>query len=155
MKKLLIASVLLASVVVVGSMAFAETENSNSPRPSSSPSIHRENKDTKKVIDVACMSTAIGKRDAAIIAARDAQHNAIVAAITARTLALKAAWALTDVKARRIALKNAWQDYNTAARGANKAYNTARKMAWKAFQLDAKACGGSNEESMGSGADAQ
>lgn len=110
----------------------------------------------KATIDPSCVATAIAKRDNAVISARDAQHDGIVSALKTRITELSAAWSQTDRKARRVALKTAWQDYNNAAKTANKTYNSARIAAWKQYQSDAKACHATNGDDQGSaGVDAQ
>ena len=96
---------------------------------------------SKKTINVACIQGAIETRDSAIASAVTAHASAQTAALSARKTALKAAWALTDQKARRAALRDAWKAFDTASRAARKTHRDAQNAAWKQFNTDRKACG--------------
>ena len=146
MKKIIISSSLvLAAVVMAGGIVLAQTNSSARPTPSPRPTPN-----------VSCITTAITTRDNAIIAARDAQHTAIDAALTTRISELSAAWQQTVAKTRQVDLKLAWQDYANAAKNANRTYSTARLAAWKQFATNDRACGpASADNSMGSSVDAQ
>jgi hypothetical protein len=85
-----------------------------------------------KPVDGACMATAVTTRDSAISAAL----VPVTTAIQTRGTALAAAWNLTDLAARKAAVKAA----NTAFNGTWKTFNTARKNAWTAFKTASKAC---------------
>ena len=100
-------------------------------------------------IDVACVKSAINKRENAIIAAVDTLAGALKSAYTARRDALKAAWDLTDVKARNAAIRAAGKAFMMADRTARKTANQARRSAWATFVTDRKACGsGSGAEEV-------
>ena len=108
-------------------------------------------------VDVACVKTAISKREDAIIVAVDAFNASLKAAHVARKAALLAAWDLTNVADRRTALKTARRTFKETAKQARKTLQTSRKAVWDTFKTDAKACGyntgaddGSAREDMGS-----
>jgi hypothetical protein len=89
---------------------------------------------------IICMQNAVGTRDLAISTALDNYATAAKAAITARTTALKTAWAITAKKDRRTALLAAWTTYKKAVQTARSAFKTARQTAWTTFATSAKAC---------------
>lgn len=94
------------------------------------------------VVDVACMKTAITKREDAVASAVDAYNTAMKSAYAARKTALLAAWDKTDVKERRTAKREARKAFKESAKAARETLHEARKTAWDAFAADAKACGG-------------
>lgn len=94
----------------------------------------------KPPVNVACVQTAIDKREIALITALDARYAAHKTALVARKDALKAAWAVTGIKERLTALKEAWKTYQTALRGTNKTFKTAKNAAWKQYRADRRAC---------------
>lgn len=105
----------------------------------------RENKSSQPQIvldatQMACIKTAIGKREDTLIAGHDAYALAIKNAYTARKTALMAAWDQTDRTARRNAVKVADKAFRDAVRTARMTWNTARRTAWKTFETDRKAC---------------
>lgn len=87
-----------------------------------------------------CISTAITKREAALIAGHDAYAAAIKTAYTNRSTALTAAWTKTDPKERRALVKAADRAFYDATKAARKSWNTARRTAWKTFETERKAC---------------
>ncbi len=93
-------------------------------------------------VDGACMSSAVDKRDTAVIAAFDTFTASVKAALTKRKDDLKAAWALTDATARKTALRTAWQNFTKSHKSARDAYRVARQAAWKQFKTDSKTCKG-------------
>jgi len=111
----------------------------------------------KKTINVACIQTAIETRDSAIINAVSAHASAQTSALSTRKTALKTAWAITDQKARREALRNAWKAFTTASQSARKTFRDAQHAAWKKFNTDRKACGtqGISDDTGNEGHDSQ
>ncbi len=111
---------------------------------------------TAPPVDVACVQNAIEKSDTALIAAVDAYAISVKAAIVARKDAEKAAWALTEKKARREALRTAGRDFRMTMKTARTALHQAREAAWKGYKTDRTTCHvrGSDGESERSG-DAQ
>ncbi|MBI4034184.1 MAG: hypothetical protein HY378_01395 [Candidatus Brennerbacteria bacterium] len=105
---------------------------------------------------VFCVRSAIDKRDNAIISAANTFHALVTSALQTRINALKSAWANTDEKARKTALKTAWSAYRDATKKARRDLQSARKAAWKQYETDRKACGAGavKEPGGGQGADA-
>lgn len=89
---------------------------------------------------LACVQTAVEKRDNAVISAFDAFSASAKTALEARRDALKAAWGITDKKQRRAAIKKAWNDFGFATKTARKTFNKARLVAWAQYAKDGKAC---------------
>ena len=103
----------------------------------------RENKNTPVNLtadQIACIKTAITKREDALIAGHDAYALAIKNAYMARKSAILAAWDLPERVARRAAVKAADKAFRDAVRAARMTWNTARRGAWKTFETDRKAC---------------
>ncbi len=98
---------------------------------------------TKKTLNVACIQDAVDKRDTAIASAVTTFSTTVTNGLNTRKDALKAAWALTDTKARRAALNAAWTAWRTTARQARHTLNTARTSAWTQFRTDRRNCGSS------------
>lgn len=126
MKKLLLVS--LAAVIALPVMA-QQAEN-----------VKNKIKEVKAPVDVACVQTAIEKRENSILTAYDTQYTAIKAALIVRKDALKNAWTLTDQKTRREAIKAVWSTFKTT-KEARKAFHSARESAWKQFSAESKKCG--------------
>ena len=95
----------------------------------------------RSVVDVACMKTAIDSRENAIIAALDAYHVSLKAAHESRREALKAAWDKTEKLERRKALRDARKAFKENGKSARTTLREARKGAWDQYKTDAKACG--------------
>lgn len=127
--KITILSLVLASVLALPVLADDTNTNTNT------------NTNTSTGINVSCIQTAIDKRDNAIIAAVDKHATTIKDALATRRDALKAAWAITDRKARRQAIKDARTAYTKTVRQSRKDLNAARKATWKQYYKDRKACG--------------
>ena len=89
---------------------------------------------------MACIKTAVGKREDALIAGHDAYALAVKNAYTARKTALMAAWDKADRAERRAAVRAADEAFRLAVKNARMAWNTARRAAWKTFETDRKAC---------------
>ncbi|HYU64901.1 MAG TPA: hypothetical protein VEK36_01360 [Candidatus Paceibacterota bacterium] len=97
----------------------------------------------KPQLDPACMVTAVDKRDTSLINAFDTRSAQYRKALDTRKEALKAAWALTDIKDRNTALRVAWNNYKWAVRDARHAWAKDRNAAWQQFRTDAIQCHGS------------
>ncbi len=128
LKKIILASGLALSLA--GSLAMPVFADTTTTTPPANPTL-----------DVACIQSAVDKRDTAIIAAVDAYHDAIKSALQTRLAALKTAWAITSRTDRRTALKNAWSAFTASQKLAAKNLKTAKKNAWTQFSTDRKACG--------------
>ncbi len=109
---------------------------------------HKTEKEVKmkeKDVDLVCMQTAVEKRDNAIIIALDTYYTNVKAALVARRDALKAAWGMTDRKARKEAIRNAWDAFKGTWKKERRALDVGRKAAWKEFNKDKRACNGQGE----------
>lgn len=105
------------------------------------------------VQDLACMQTAVEKRETAIIAALVTYTNAWKTSLETRKTELNAAWGITNNKDRRNAINAAWKKFREARKEQRRAFRDARKSAWKQFKTDAKACKVQNLDQQGESAD--
>ncbi len=90
---------------------------------------------------LACMQTAVGKREDAIISAFSLFGTSMTANLTTRKNALMDAWKIANKKERNLAREAAWKAYRDSAEKAREALRSARKGAWDGFRTDRKACG--------------
>ena len=106
-------------------------------------------------LDLACMQTAVGGRDTAIIAAADVFYSAIKSALETRKAELVASWGLTIPVERRATRRAAWNKFYASSKQARTALRAAKKSAWDKFYADSKACKGvASDELGGRGIDA-
>lgn len=110
---------------------------------------------TEKVVDVACIKTAIETRDKAIVTAVKKYSDAAVVALEKRMSDLLAAWGQTDKTIRKEAIKQAWETSMKSVKDARRTFKQERKDAWKAFKESRRTCGGSSEDDGGERADSQ
>jgi hypothetical protein len=89
-------------------------------------------------VNLTCMQTAVDTREDAIAGAFDTFNDDITAALAARKSALHSAWGLTDVTARKAAIKAAWTTWKSAHKSALKDLKDDRKAAWDTFKTTAK-----------------
>ncbi len=138
-------SLLFAAMVLP---VFADTTGGSAS--STSPVVH-------KTVDLACMQTAVGTRDNAIIAALDTYASGVKTSLQTRRDALNAAWGITNVKQRRLALRAAWTAFQGTWKSASKGLRVAKNAAWTQFNKDRRACNGNagDEPAGGQGIDAQ
>ncbi|MDO8466815.1 MAG: hypothetical protein Q7S83_01605 [bacterium] len=110
----------------------------------------------KKVEDLACMQSAVVKRDDAIIAAAKVHSDSLIKALETRRDALKAAWGVTNPEERQKALKSAWDIFRSSKKRIVESWREVRKSAWRQFQVDRKACRvhGASDDHVGEGIDA-
>ena len=120
----LAAGAMLAASVIVP--AYAET-------PASAPAMMQNKSMKQKVmIDGACMASAVMTRDTAISTAL----SSVVTALQTRGQSLSSAWGMTDLVARKAAVKLS----NSVFDGTWNTFNAARKNAWSQFRTTAKTC---------------
>ncbi len=105
----------------------------------------RRGEDGKPIItldatQIACIKTAITKREDALIAGHDVYAIAVKNAYTTRKTALLAAWDKTDRLERRAAVKAADKAFSDGVKAARKTWNETRRGAWKTFETERKAC---------------
>ena len=128
----------LARIAVTGALVAAAAlpalaQTATIPMPSTTTAKPMTTKIAPKPLDVACISSAVDRRDTAIAGVFDTLKSAVMT----RRDALKSAWSQTDQKTRRTALKAAWKAYTGSVSSAR----SARKAAWTAFYTDRKSCG--------------
>lgn len=104
-----------------------------------------------KKVDLACMKTAVEKRENSIIAAKEKSFGSMDTAFKARRDALKTAWDKTETKERREAINAAWKTFRDSHKTARAQLRTDDKSAWSTFKTDAKAC---KVDSASTGSDA-
>lgn len=95
----------------------------------------------KVKIDIACMQSAVSKRETAIASGFSTYSSAISSALSSRASAFASAWKLAGAKARNTALKAAWKTYRSSVSSARSAWSKARQSAWIAFYDARKSCG--------------
>jgi len=133
-KKTIAVAVLTTAVMGLAPALAQSTDGQAAPTPMLTST------GARKTLDIACVQTAVNKRETAIGAAWTAKASAISSALSARASALSAAWQIATAKDRNAAVKAAWKAYASAVSVANKAMRTARMGAWSAFAADRKAC---------------
>lgn len=142
MKNIILGST-LAIMLGIAPLAFA-TENGETRREDRREDRQEDRKNSSSITldatQMACIKTAVGKREDSLIAGHDAYALSVKNAYTTRKTALMAAWDLTDKTARRTAVKAADQAFKTSVKTARSTWNTARRTAWKTFDTDKKAC---------------
>ena len=135
MQKLFVvaAACIAVTFLAVGFAAFAENQPN---QPPTAPSV---NTATSASV-LACVKTAVDKRETAIQTVFSAFNASITSALQTRKTELSAAWGVAEKGARNQAIKSAWEKFKTAKRGASDTFNKARKSAWSQFTIDRKAC---------------
>lgn len=128
--KYLITTITLAAIIGIALPVFAEDD---------------DRKETKAAVvldatQMTCISTAITKRETALIVGHDVYAAAVKTAYTNRSTALTTAWTNADPKERRTLVKTADRAFYDATKTARKTWNTARRATWKTFETDRKAC---------------
>lgn len=132
MKKVLLATLLLAPV-----MAFAQTGTSTA----TTTPVVTGTTTPATTTQVICIQNALEKRENALITGHDAFNSAVKTALQNRLTGLKAAYAMTDKKARQEKRNSTHKAFKTESQTAHTAMKTVRQGAWKAFDTDMRACG--------------
>lgn len=101
-------------------------------------------KDALKNVDATCVSAAVSAREDAIMDAWTTFNTDVTTILTNRKTALVSAWAITDSKERRTAVKDAWATAKKDRKETAAEYKKVKKEAWAEFKTAAKACGGSD-----------
>jgi len=101
-----------------------------------------------KNVDIACMKTAVEKRENALLSAYDTYAGKIKTARETRKTDLLAAWSIQDPKERHAAIKAAWEKYHQSVLTARTEWNQSRKTIWIQFYQDAKNCKASAVETQ-------
>lgn len=87
-----------------------------------------------------CVRTALGKREAAVLASFTTTSSAISSSFSTRTTALDAAWSIADRLTRKQAIDTAWKNWNTSSKTARDADKKARDLAWKNYKTEVQTC---------------
>jgi hypothetical protein len=101
-----------------------------------------------KNVDVACMKTAVEKRENALLSAYDVYAGKLKTARETRKTDLLAAWSIQDPKERQTAVKSAWDKFRQSVKTATIEWNQSRKTIWIQFAQDAKNCKASTVETQ-------
>lgn len=88
-----------------------------------------------------CTFAALDKRDTSDVAAHEAFHAGMKAALSARKVSVTAALAITDETARKEALKKAGQEFKASIKKLEEARRSAQKSTQTTFKTERKACG--------------
>jgi peptidoglycan hydrolase-like protein with peptidoglycan-binding domain len=99
-------------------------------------------------VDIACMKTAVDKRENALLTAYDVYAGKLRAARETRKTDLLAAWSIQDPKERHTAIKTAWEKYRQSVKTATTEWNQSRRTTWIQFAQDAKNCRASAVETQ-------
>lgn len=92
-------------------------------------------------INGACVATAVGVRDDALMSAHTTRSSAIVSALGVRKTEVQGAWNMTDAKARRVAREAAWKKFRGAAETARRTFRASAESAYTSFNTAVKTCG--------------
>jgi len=138
---------MFAMGLVALSLVFAPSGASavGTTTATSSIKIKMDKKSDKKIsknVDVACVATAVGKREDALLKSWQTFDDAVEATFAARKSALVSAWSLSDAKERKTAVKKALSEAKSARKAAASTLKTSKKSTWSTFKSEAKACGG-------------
>ncbi|MBI1975342.1 MAG: hypothetical protein HYS57_03210 [Parcubacteria group bacterium] len=154
--KLVSASLALVVSAMMVLPALAQT--STTPIPSQPPQGSPIPRPSPNLL---CMQKAVTGRDNRIISAVDAYHQAVIGALETRLSELVAAWGISNAKARKAALKAAWDKFRSTRKSAAKVLKEQRTAAWNQYRADAKACktarggGGAAEETSVGGSEGE
>ena len=97
-------------------------------------------KKEKDPVDLVCMQNAVVKRDNSVITSVGTYSSDVKRLLETRRDALRAAWIITDKKARKEALKTAWRGYDSNYKNTRKAFKKSKDGAWEMFRADRKVC---------------
>lgn len=101
-----------------------------------------------KNVDIACMKTAVEKRENALLSAYDVYVGKLRAARETRKTDLLSAWSIQDPKERHTAIKAAWDKNRQSVKTATTEWNQSKKTIWIQFAQDAKNCKASAVETQ-------
>lgn len=120
----------------------SETTDKRSMKPYNSKEAKTEKKESIKVqpVAVACVKTAIEKKDNNLKTAINTHNTSMIAAIDARTICQKAALDLTTVSEQVRANTACVKTYHQVVGETLKTLKTAKETGWKTFREDLKAC---------------
>lgn len=123
-KKLSLAVIILAFIAVTGLAVFAQETSAKA-----------------KQVDIACVKSAVTKREDAVLTAWQKLSDSINSALQARKTKLIAAWDITDKKERNKAVQAAWTGFKESKKNAVNSFRQEKLAAWQQFKSDVKSCG--------------
>lgn len=100
-------------------------------------------RETLKNVDTSCVASAVAEREDSIVDAWSTLDTEVVKILENRKSSLVSAWALSDAKERKAALKEVWSTSKKDRKEAVAEYKKVKKDAWVEFKQAARACGGS------------
>lgn len=139
MKKVLITIISLS--LLGGHMVSAQTTDTSGSAGAPAQPSQRMVKPARATLNGACVATAVGVRDDALISAHNTRNTALTGALGIRKTEVQAAWNLADAKARRDARESAWKKFRSSAETARKTFRASADSAYKTFNAAVKACG--------------
>lgn len=92
------------------------------------------------VAKISCVGMAVNIREQAINNAVTKFTTEFSSAYSARASALKNAYALTNTKDVKGAIKTAWSSFNSSIKTARKNWQTSKNAAWTQFKTASVAC---------------
>ncbi len=101
-----------------------------------------------KNVDIACMKTAVEKRENALLSSYDIYAGKLRVARETRKTDLLTAWSIQDPKERQTAIKVAWDKYRQSIKTATSEWNQSRKTIWTQFAKEARNCKASAVETQ-------
>jgi hypothetical protein len=144
MKKVIIGIFVFA--LLASTAAYAERGSRDGRDDDTATSTKSESRKKGKTYatstDGVCVSTAVAKREDAILGAWNTLDDTVEDILKDRKAALVSAWALSDVKERKSAVKDAWTTSKKERKEAASEYKKAKKDAWAMYKKEARACGG-------------
>lgn len=149
-KKIIAGALLIPSfVVMVGFTAAANESSSSSVSSSAISSLSSSSgassssslSPKRKTLDIACVKTAVEKRESAIQVAWDKFFSAKRTALETRKSELLTAWGIQDRAARRVAINAAWAKFKVANKNARRTLEKEINAIWKQFKTEHRACG--------------
>lgn len=142
LKRIFLACLVSVFTLSLATIALAQgLGKQNAPGQAKKSGIQASIALSKATFDPVCMQAAVAKRETSLMTAFDTRYNSTKTMLQKRTEAQKTAWAVTDAKARRAAMKKVWTDYGAAIKKVVKEWQGNRANIWKTFVADRKACG--------------
>ncbi len=136
MKKLLLTTILSAAFAIP---LFASAQVGITTDTNATVTVE-QGTTTQAHIFTACSQASIETRDSFIASARSVYNEQMAKALDARKEAEKAAVAILDVDAKRVAIQTAAEAYKKAVTKAQNDLTESRKDAWAGFEKDTEEC---------------
>jgi len=91
-------------------------------------------------INISCVKKAVLLREQKLIMVHQEHSSMFNKALIDRQTALSSAWDLTDVKARKAAVKKAWDKFSIAKKDSSNKLKKLVQIIWTSYKSDAKKC---------------